>query len=262
MSNETSSQPEKGTTRQGQWAAPVNKLRVSAVPDEAVNLNVEGRQVSGPLNGFGQMWQKTYRIRFEGADVEPEEVVRVWKEKFADFWPRNNHFYGRSAKIEPGEVAVLNLSGPNGMTAPGGAPVISTGIYVIYADDVSFSFMTPEGHMFAGMNTFSAFKEDGKTVAQIQALVRGSDPLFELTLRVGFGHKMEDDFWAETLRNLAAHFGARGMPSLTRICVDPRVQWSAAGNIWHNAGIRTTMYLITTPFRWIGRKIGGKKKSA
>ena len=27
---------------------------------------------------------------------------------------------------------------------------------VIYADDESFSFMTPQGHMFAGMITFSA----------------------------------------------------------------------------------------------------------
>ena len=47
---------------------------------------------------------------------------------------------------------------------------LSTGVRVIYADDESFSFMTPQGHMFAGMITFSAFDDDGVTVIQIQAL--------------------------------------------------------------------------------------------
>ena len=46
-------------------------------------------------------------------------------------------------------MAVLNLAGPGGVTAPGGLPVISTGVMVIYADDVSFTFMTPEGHPMA-----------------------------------------------------------------------------------------------------------------
>ena len=37
-----------------------------------MNLNVEGRQVVGPLQGFGQMWQKTYTIRLSGASVSPK----------------------------------------------------------------------------------------------------------------------------------------------------------------------------------------------
>ena len=47
-------------------------------------------------------------------------------------------------------------------------------------NDESFSFMTPQGHMFAGMNTFSAETEDGVTVVQIQALIRASDPIYEV----------------------------------------------------------------------------------
>ena len=57
--------------------------------------------------------------------------------------------------MKPGEVALLNLAVPGGMT-------LSTGVRVIYADEESFSFMTPEGHMFAGMITFSAY-DDGVT---------------------------------------------------------------------------------------------------
>jgi hypothetical protein len=238
----------------------VSRLNVDSVPQAAVNLNVSGRLVTNPMNGFGQMWQKTYRVRFEGRQVDPKEVVRVWKEKFPEFWPKNNYFYGPGGAIRPGSVAVLNLSGPNGMTAPGGAPVISTGILVIYADEESFSFMTPEGHMFAGMNTFSAYEEDGVTYAKIEALVRASDPLFELTLRLGMGHKMEDDFWRVTLRNLSGWFGAQAEPSLERTLIDSSLQWEHAKNIWHNAGVRTTFYLMSTPFRWLGRQFKGKNK--
>lgn len=261
MTESSSSQVEKATGREGNWAAPVEHLNTPGVPDDAVNLNVEGKHVASPLEGFGQMWQKTYRVRFNGVKVTPQEVVHTWREEFSSFWPKNNYFYGSKGPLKAGDVAVLNLSGPNGMTAPGGAPLISTGILVIYADDESFSFMTPQGHMFSGMNTFSAFEENGETYAQIQALVRGSDPLYEATLRLGLGHKMEDDFWLEVLKNLVARFGGHGTPTLTRVCVDPQVQWSKAGNIWHNSAVRTTFYLAATPLRWVGRKLGGNRKT-
>ena len=32
---------------------------------------------------------------------------------------------------------------------------LSTGVMVLYADDESFTLMTPQGHMFAGWITFS-----------------------------------------------------------------------------------------------------------
>ncbi len=255
----SSPQPGDQKSRQSNWAAPVKQLNVAGVPVGGVNLNVAGRHVTSPVGGFGQMWQKTYRMRFVGAQVPPQEVIRVWKEKFASFWPKNNYFYGSSGPIRPGDVAILNLAGPGGLTAPGGSPMISTGVMVIYADEESFSFLTPEGHMFAGMNTFSAFEENGTTVAQIQALIRASDPLYELTFRLGIGHKMEDDFWLATLQNLAGHFEASGVPTLTKVCVDSRLQWSEAKNIWENAAIRTTFYTLGMPFRWMGRRLGGKK---
>ncbi len=255
------SSPQTGdqNSRQSNWAAPVKQLNVAGVPAGGVNLNVAGRHVTSPVGGFGQMWQKTYRIRFAGAQVPPQEVIRVWKAKFASFWPEGNYFYGNDGPIKPGDVAVLNLAGPGGINAPGGAPMISTGILVIYTDEESFSFLTPEGHMFAALITFSAYEEYYATIVQIQALVRGSDPLYEIVLRLGLGHKMEDDFWKATLQNLAAYFGAQGTPTLTRLCVDSRMQWSEAKNIWHNAGIRTTFYTLGMPFRWIGRRLGGKQ---
>ncbi|MGQ0603800.1 MAG: hypothetical protein ACT4QE_19130 [Anaerolineales bacterium] len=240
--------------REGEWAKPVGKLKVSPVAAGGINLNVEGKQLTGPLKGFGQMWQKTYSVRLTGADVTPQAVVKVWQAEFPNFWPTGNRIYAPLTGLQPGGVAVLNLAGPGGMTAPGGGPLISTGIMVIYADDESFSFMTPEGHIFAGMITFSAHEDEGATVAQIQALIRANDPLYELGCRVGVVHKTEDDFWQATLRSLAARFGVNGQPQQRNVLVDPRIQWSAAGNVWHNSAIRTALYLPVA----LARRMFGK----
>jgi hypothetical protein len=250
--NDDLKSPDAAPSRETSWAKPVGKLKVSGALAGAVNLNVEGRQLTGPLQGFGQLWQKTYRVRLSGTNVSPAEVIKVWKEKFPDFWPKGNRFFGPLTGIKPGEVAVLNLAGPGGVTGPGGMPLISTGVMVIYADDESFSFMTPQGHMFAAMITFSAYEEDECTVAQVQALVRANDPIYELSFRIGVGHRTEDQFWHSTLEALAAHFGVQGIVNQNVTCVDSRVQWSQAKNVWHNAAIRTGIYILTAPVRWFG----------
>ena len=229
------------------WAQQVSVLKVSGtVPRGAININVEGKRPVSPLQGFGQMWQKTYRIRLEGVDVDPTTVIQVWKQNFAQFWPPRNHFYGPLTGIAPGEVALLNI-------AVGGMP-LSTGVLVLYADDESFTLMTPQGHVFAGWITFSAYRdEDSTTVAQAQVLMRANDPLYEVGLRFG-GHASEDRFWTHTLKAVARHFGVTNAPVvLARVRVDRRIQWREARNIWQNAAVRTTIYLVSTPVRWISR---------
>ncbi len=226
------------------WAKPVGKLSVAGVPLGAVNLNVAGRRPVGPIQGFGQMWQKTFSVRLVDAGVSPSEAIHAWKEHFSLFWPRGSSFYAPLAGIAPGEVGLLTLS-----PLPG--PVrLSSGVLVIYADDVSFTFMTPEGHVLAAWITFSAFEEDGVTVVQAQALERANDPVYELGAALG-GHRMNKVFWEQTLRNLAAHFGVDEPVQTQVVCVDPRRQWSRAGNIWHNAGIRSGLYAAGAPLRWI-----------
>jgi hypothetical protein len=229
------------------WAEPVDHLQVDSLPSGAVNLNVTGKVLTGPMRGFGQLWRKTYRITLHG--ITPRQVVREWKENFEHFWPPGNHFHAPLQGIRPGSVAVLNLAQPSS-----GPPLISTGVWVIYADEESFSFMTPQGHMFAGIVTFSAIEEDIYTVAQVQAFLRASDPLYELSFRLKLGHNIEDAFWQNTLRNLATHFGQRRQPSTAAECLDPRVQWRQAGNLWHNAAIRTALYALSAPLRRITRK--------
>ena len=212
--------PEESKPRDAAyWAQQVSTLKVSHVPTGALNLNVEGKQAVGPLQGFGQMWQKTYRVRLKDAPVQPTEVIKTWKEHFPRFWPAGNRFYGPLTGIAPGEVALINVSMPGGIQ-------LSTGVVVLYADEESFTLMTPQGHVFAGWITFSAHEEDDCTVAQVQVLIRANDPLYELGFRLG-ASKAEDIFWQRTLIAVAADFEVREAKVETNIvCVDPRLQWS------------------------------------
>jgi hypothetical protein len=147
------------------WARRIERLEVPDVPEGAVNLNVSARREVGALQGFGQLWQKTYRVELTGAEVTPAEVVRIWKERFPEFQPPNSRFYPSMAGVKPGEVLLIN--------ATMGQMPVYTGVRVIYADDESFTVMTPEGHPESGWNTFSAYEdEDGTTVAQVQSLAR------------------------------------------------------------------------------------------
>jgi hypothetical protein len=223
------------------WAKPVDSLHIAHdLPEGAINLNVEGKRISGMTGGFGKMWQKTYRVRLEGARVTPEQVVKVWKERFPEFWQKGQHFFGPMASISPGDVALINVKT--------GGVKLSTGILVLYADDVSFSFMTPEGHMFTGMITFSARDVDGVTQAEIVALVRAQDPIYELGMMT-IGSGAEDRQWLHVLRSLAAHFGSDAKPTLEKVCVDKKRQWKHFKNIRKSAAIRTVLYSLTKPVR-------------
>ena len=240
------------------WARPVERLHVGDVSGRAAGDLVEGRQLMGPLRGFGQLWQKTYRLPLRGAAPSPAEVVATWREHFDRFWPKGNSIYGSLSKgIAPGEVAVLHMG------EIGGVPILSTGIYVIYADEESFSFMTPEGHPFAGMITFSAFAGEEGTVAQAQAYVRANDPIYEISMRLGMS-RVEDGFFMQMLRNVGAHFGVQGEPEAKVVLLDPKVQWRRARNIWQNAGARTALYTVMAPLRRLRRRktADGRRETA
>ena len=217
------------------WAKPVSTLKVTGVPEGAANL-VEGKRLLSPVQGFGKMWQKTYKVCLGGVETTPEAVITEWRDNFASFWPQGNDFYPPLTGLEPGEVALIKAAGPGGMK-------FKTGVMVLYSDAESFTLMTPEGHMFAGWITFSSHVEDGATVAQTQVLMRAQDPLSEMGLAMG-GHRMENRFWEQTLANLALHLGAEGDVSTTVTCVDRKRQWSQAKNVRNSVAIRSTLHML------------------
>jgi len=228
------------------WAKSVSRLNVSQMPEGATGINVSGKRLASPIQGFGKMWQKTYQVRLPGGRTSAVDLIAMWKQRFPDFWPAGNHFYGPLTGIAPGEVALIEGTLPGGLK-------LSTGVLVLYADEESFTLMTPEGHVFAGWITFSAAEQGEETVAQAQVLMRASDPIFEIGMMLG-GHRQEDSFWDTTLRNLAAHFDVSDAEVDTAVvCVDERRQWSRWTNVWHSSAIRSTLFLLSTPFRALAR---------
>src|SRR5918992_4436103 len=223
------------------WAKRVERLEVSEVPAGAAGVNVRGLREVGALQGFGKLWQKTYRVRLTGVEATPEEVVKAWKEHFPQFQPPNSRFYPSMEGVAPGEVLFISAT-------VGGMPVY-TGVRVIYADEESFTVMTPEGHPESGWNTFSAYvDDDGTTVVQIQSLARADDPIYEIGFRI-VGSSEQERIWTHVLKSLAAHFGVNEPVTLEKVLVDPKLQWSKAKNVWHNAGIRSVFHEMATPLR-------------
>jgi hypothetical protein len=231
---------EQQTEDRGGWARHDSAPRVTHVPEGAVNLNVDGRRLTGPLQGFGPMWQKTYSITLPSS-IEPADVIKTWKDNFKDFWLPGDHFYAPLTGINPGETALINSSAPGGLK-------LSTGVMVVYADDTSFTLMTAQGHPFSGWVTFSAYSVEEGTRVQAQVLMRANDPIWEFGMRFLGGHRQEDRIWAYTLRSVAAHYMLEVDVTTDILCVDRKIQWGRAKNIWHNAGVRSGLYMTVSPF--------------
>jgi hypothetical protein len=242
----TDTEPKNSTATNrdaANWAQPVDRLSAAGVTglrDDAVS----GKRVSGPLQGFGQLWQKTFTVRLDGADISPTDLIALWKERFPTFWPKGQRFYAPLSGIAPGEVALLEIA-----PVPGAPVKLSTGVLVVYADDESFTFMTPEGHTLSAWITFSSRRDGDVTIAEAQALERPSDPFDELAYMLG-GNRMNNRFWETTLRNLATAVGISTPTVETRsVCIDGKRQWRYWRNVRNSASIRSARRTLTAPFR-------------
>jgi anti-anti-sigma factor len=231
------------------WAEPVARLHVPAMPLEAINRNMNGRRVVGPVDGFGQLWQKTYTLIVEKSDLLPKDIIKALKQNFPRFQPSYNRFYPTEKGIQPGEVIAIDSSTPGGP--------VSTGVMVLYADEGSFTFITPQGHPESGWVTFTAFEVDNQLTIQIIGLARANDPIYEVAFRT-VGSKMQATIWIHVLTSLAQYLGIPADVHYEARCVDPSMQWSQAGNVWYNAQVRTLLYM---PFYWIRKATKRRSKT-
>jgi hypothetical protein len=225
------------------------------VPDEQRNtartrlrqFEIDGVALSAPSDGFGPLWRKRYRVRLDGSPVSPETVISTWRRRFGDFWPEGSTFYTPLTTITPGDLAQIEIDVGAGAT-------LSTGVAVLSAGPTSFTLMTPEGHIFSGVITFSAFNESDVTVAQSEVLMRASDPIFEVGM-VLFGYRREDRFWQQTLTALGRSFGSTATPTIEARRIDRHFQWSQAKNIRQNALLRSFIKRSTAPATRIARRV-------
>jgi hypothetical protein len=226
------------------WAQAAERIDAPRriAPRGAVPGNVNKRRLVGPLQGFGRLWQKTYQMRLSGAHVTPAEVIQVLKMRLPEFQPSQNRFFPAIGGVAPNQVVFINGS-------MGGIP-IDTGVLVLYSDDESFTLMTPQGHPESGWVTFSAYSDGDCAVCQIQSIARANDPIYEIGFRLG-GSREQEKIWNHVLEQLAASYGLSAPVRTTVTCVDAHVQWSQAGNIWHNAVLRS---MLGVPFRVFRRR--------
>lgn len=228
----------------GCWAKPVALLSLPNRVEGARNLNVDGRRVVGPVNGFGRLWQKIFRLYIKDKVVTPEEAIDVLKHHFPSFQPSFNRFFPSPAGIAPGEIVLIDSMTPGGP--------VSTGVMVLYADDRSFTFACPQGHPESGFVTFSAFEDGGDTVVQVLGLARANDPVYEGAFRF-VGSKIQSRIWTHLLSSLAAYLGVPANVVLDGRSVDGGVRWDQAKNIWYNAQIGTMLgepiYLLKRLFK-------------
>ena len=56
--------------------------------------------------------------------------------------------------------------------------------------------------------------------------------------------------------SLATRFAVNERVQLEKVCVDTNLQWSRIGNVWHNAGARSMIYMMAAPLRWGRSRLG------
>jgi hypothetical protein len=250
----TAKQEEQAETQSSGWAPNVERINVADSPEGAFAANLDDRKVMSPQQGFGRLWQRTYRVRLAGCTLSAAEVMATWKKDFPHFQPKENHFHPTQAGVAPGAMIYIDSSlmpGP----AVSAMTEVESGVLIIYADDVSFTVMTPEGFPVSGWNTFSVYEDDGVLVAQVQGLERANDPIYEFGYRFLGGEKQQDKTWSHVLRSLAEYHGVQAEVELKKELIDPRLQWANAGNVWQNAAIRTLLFNMNAPVRWLRRRV-------
>jgi hypothetical protein len=162
------------------------------------------------------------------------------QEHFVEFQIPENAFYPTSKGLAPGEMIFIDSMTPGG--------IVSTGVMVLYMDDRSFTFITPQGHPEAGWITFSVDEREDSVYVQIQGLVRASDPFFEAAFTIA-GSKFQETIWKHVLSSLAKYLGVEENVQMKKYRPTTDLQWSKAGNIWYNSQIRSLPLNITTLFK-------------
>jgi hypothetical protein len=210
-------------------------------------LNVAGRHTSGPIQGFGPLWEKIYTIDLSDSGLSPEQIIATLRSRFSEFQPRENRFYTSDAGISPGEIVLINASTPGG--------TVATGVLVLHAGLRTLTFITPQGHPEAGWVTFRSFMENGRTIMEIRGLARASDPVYEIAFRLA-GSGMQQRIWMHLLSSLARSVGSTSQPALAKKCLDQSLQWNKFFNVFRNAQILSILYGLVAPFRRLAQSVG------
>ena len=137
-----------------------------------------------------------------------------------------------------------------------GAPVrLSTGVIVLYADDESFTFMTPEGHTLSAWITFSARSRwrCGRRRRRRRSSGRPTRSTRSPTCSAATARTTSSG-----RRRCATSRIMVGVPEpvvdVQVACIDGNRQWRYWRNVRNSATIRSARRTVTAPIRWITRR--------
>jgi hypothetical protein len=91
-------------------------------------------------------------------------------------------------------------------------------------------------------------------------MARANDPIYEIGFRL-LGTSVQEGIWIHVLKSLAAHLQVEGPITTDKVCVDPRVQWAETRNVWQNAALRTLLYTLAAPLRWLNRRLSRRRNN-
>ena len=87
--------PRAGAARKAKLGEVGLEAERRRVP-EGRRTQRRGQRVVRPVQGFGKLWQKTYKVRLPARDRDAGRGDRRVEENFPAFWPKGNDFYRRS----------------------------------------------------------------------------------------------------------------------------------------------------------------------
>ena len=104
-------------------------LAVGHATAGAKTWGITGRRLTGPMQGFGRLWQRTYTCPI-GLAATPQEAIAAWRAHFGDFWPGKSRFYGALEGINPGDVAPISVNTGAGLKLSTGVLVLQTQVLI------------------------------------------------------------------------------------------------------------------------------------
>jgi uncharacterized protein DUF1990 len=159
--------------------------------------------VQRPDDGHGPLFHRVYRTRIRETAMTPEALVarvagdpdRVAPTEFASF----QKVRGEDGEMRVGDEYVVHMAGP--WDGP---------VRVVERTPACFRLATLEGHLEAGQIRFSARREDGMVVFEIESWARSAGPLVDLLYdRLRMAKEVQLHMWTSMLQRIAEMGGGR-----------------------------------------------------
>ena len=172
--------------------------KAPALPDDVSHEEVQGVQ-----DGYGALWHRRYRTRIRDSEMTPEQLMArvqadidvVAPTEFASFQKTS----GEQGVMQAGDEYVVRMPGP--WDGP---------VRVIAVAPAWFQLATLEGHLEAGQIRFSAWREDGLLLFEIESWARSGTRAVDLLYdRLRISKETQLHMWTSVLQRVAELAGGR-----------------------------------------------------